>query len=246
MIINNKAFYLFLLLFLSFRLSSQRIRIVLTGGPCSGKTITLNALKEKFGDRCYIIPEASRIIIDEFIEEEKMFIDNAGKIDFIDSQYVLEFQIRVIQKQIEQESAIPNDNDLTIIQDRSLIDSLAYSQEYGLDIPTEIITEVNEILERNRFDLILYYNRDQSDGRIASENPKTINKKLWRSYSERNYGYKKTRKKDKRLTKSLTETANRIRRTLSGDIRKIPYSPTIGEKIDKTKIVISEYFDSEI
>ncbi len=38
-------------------------RIVLTGGPCSGKTTVISALKEEFGDRIILVPEVATILL---------------------------------------------------------------------------------------------------------------------------------------------------------------------------------------
>jgi len=38
-------------------------KIVLTGGPCAGKTTTLSALRQKFGSRLYFVPEAATMLL---------------------------------------------------------------------------------------------------------------------------------------------------------------------------------------
>jgi len=38
-------------------------KIVITGGPCAGKTSALEALKQKFGDQILVVPEAATILL---------------------------------------------------------------------------------------------------------------------------------------------------------------------------------------
>jgi predicted ATPase len=38
-------------------------KVVLTGGPCSGKTTTLNAIREEFGGQVMVVPEAATILL---------------------------------------------------------------------------------------------------------------------------------------------------------------------------------------
>jgi predicted ATPase len=39
-------------------------KVVLTGGPCSGKTTTLRVLKEEFGDQIKVVPEIATILLE--------------------------------------------------------------------------------------------------------------------------------------------------------------------------------------
>lgn len=45
--------------------TTNKIRkIVLTGGPCSGKTTTLRVLQEEFGDQIKLVPEVATVLLD--------------------------------------------------------------------------------------------------------------------------------------------------------------------------------------
>ncbi|MBW3011717.1 ATP-binding protein [Candidatus Woesearchaeota archaeon] len=84
-------------------------KYIITGGPCTGKTTILNALKEKGYST---VPEAARILIKE---QQK----NGGIFPWNNLE---KFKELVIEKQLELESqAEPN-----AFLDRSLIDLLAY------------------------------------------------------------------------------------------------------------------------
>lgn len=47
----------------AMRLAIRLPRIVLTGGPCSGKSTVMEALKKRFGDRLHCVPEVATIVI---------------------------------------------------------------------------------------------------------------------------------------------------------------------------------------
>lgn len=99
------------------------MKIVLTGGPCGGKTTAIQRIEEEFTERGYqvvIVPEAATILINMGI---KPFGKNA-----ID---VVEFQRMVIELQIKLESLAmrsikATSNDVIILCDRGIIDDKAY------------------------------------------------------------------------------------------------------------------------
>ena len=97
-------------------------KYVITGGPSSGKTVTLKYL-EKEG--YHIVPEAARIII----EEQKKI--NGTLVPWIRPY---DFQIALFNKQIELESA----TDKIAFTDRGIIDNIGYCKYYKISVPDEI------------------------------------------------------------------------------------------------------------
>jgi predicted ATPase len=93
----------------------MRVRVVLTGAPCSGKTTVLNALKEAFkSDPTYRFVDE---IATKYVREEQ----SKGLDPYKDLKT---FEEAMIKLQKEAEDAHNHDNTCTII-DRSMIDHLA-------------------------------------------------------------------------------------------------------------------------
>lgn len=94
---------------------------VITGGPCCGKTTTINHLGA-LGHS--IIPEAARIYIDEGVSKgltlDEMRTDKEM------------FQKNILRLNSELESRHPSDR-LTFL-DRSAVDNLAYSRLHGVNL----------------------------------------------------------------------------------------------------------------
>lgn len=115
--------------------------MVLTGGPCCGKSTTINELKKRGYS---ILEEVAR----EILQEER-YKEN--------KDYEL-FQEEIFKRQVEKESKIV---DLTFL-DRSTIDGIAYSLLYLKYIPFN----VNSYDLRNRYSKIFFLDRFplQKDG----------------------------------------------------------------------------------
>ena len=99
-------------------------KIVLTGGPCSGKTKVINALKEKLlenGYKVIIVPEtAAQLIGSNILPNDK------------DYKHTLMFQDLVLRTQKQKEAGaleyanyIKKTNDIIIIYDRAILDGMA-------------------------------------------------------------------------------------------------------------------------
>lgn len=99
------------------------IKVALTGGPCGGKTTSIDTIVEEFSEKGYrvlIVPEAATILINMGI---KPFGDN--QID------IIEFQRLVIDLQLKLESyaekiASESEKPTIILCDRGIIDDKAY------------------------------------------------------------------------------------------------------------------------
>lgn len=117
-------------------------KIALTGGPCGGKTTSINKIKEKFTELGYqiiVVPEAATLLIN-------MGIKPFGE----DSLEPFEFQKLVIEtasklEDIAYRKAMLDNKDTLIICDRGLIDSKAYIDKDGW----------NKLLK--------YYNKKETD-----------------------------------------------------------------------------------
>jgi predicted ATPase len=97
--------------------------IVLIGGPSSGKTTLINALKEK-GQVCY--PEISREVIKEAQAQgiDQLFLENP----LLFSQLLLEGRVQQFKKAQEETSEY-------VFLDRGLPDVLAYMNYIGNTYP---------------------------------------------------------------------------------------------------------------
>ncbi len=97
---------------------------VVTGGPCSGKTATLEALS-KLGYNT--VPEAARVYIDEKMKEGQV-IEDIRKDE-------AEFQRKLFKLKIEIEEKTPKDK--IVFFDRGMPDSISYYSVAGAD-PQEV------------------------------------------------------------------------------------------------------------
>ena len=89
-------------------------RIVLSGGPCCGKTTTIDFLRKQ-GHR--ILPEMAREVIEEGI--------------YHPSKNVLEFQEEILRRQILQEEKTSG----LVFLDRSALDGMVYSLFFLNKVP---------------------------------------------------------------------------------------------------------------
>ncbi|MBD3638702.1 MAG: ATP-binding protein [Crocinitomicaceae bacterium] len=111
---------------------------VITGGPCSGKTTVINILAKR-GYKTTI--EHARHYIDTQKE-----LGNAVEAIRANKR---EFQMRVLEMQIEEESKLSTED--TVFLDRALPDAVAYYLFLGLDLDDELINAVNTFCYKNIF-----------------------------------------------------------------------------------------------
>ena len=124
-------------------------RIVLTGGPCAGKTSALKGIDEyfsKLGYKVTIVPEAASMLINGGI---KCFGDNCLEL--------YEFQNNILKLQLQNERlfekiarSYSNDTKCIMIYDRGLMDNNAYIDTKSFD---RILLENN----MSKLDLIDHY-----------------------------------------------------------------------------------------
>ncbi len=98
-------------------------KVIITGGPHTGKTTLLDALKIKHPNYIYI-PEPATLVIEAEYEKEKSEKDYVGTFPW--NNYA-EFGPKVITKSLVLEKAVESETGL-IVLDRSLIDTIAYAR----------------------------------------------------------------------------------------------------------------------
>lgn len=114
-------------------------KIVLTGGPCSGKTTTLRVLQEEFRDQILLVPEAATILLSGGFPVP-------GKDVEWSTEWQAAFQAAILplQKSIEDAYALMAQAKSCglVICDRGILDGAAYTpggvtefcRRYGVDV----------------------------------------------------------------------------------------------------------------
>lgn len=128
-----------------------KTKIVLSGGPCCGKTSVITELEK----RGYpVLPEVARLLIER--EQQREVFEEKRVLPW--TQPLL-FQHRVIQLQLEQESL--SGSDLAFL-DRSLVDIVAYLTWYGLEVPSYLTKSIQRANYTSAFilDPLPFYESD--------------------------------------------------------------------------------------
>jgi hypothetical protein len=100
-------------------------RVVLTGGPCAGKTSCLRAIRERFGEQVVTVPEAATLVLGSGFPPP-----GHERIDCPDQAWLQSFQgtILAIQQTIEEsfEQLARNCRVSLMVCDRGVLDGAAY------------------------------------------------------------------------------------------------------------------------
>ena len=100
-------------------------RVVLTGGPCAGKTTTLNKLRCEFDDRIVVVPETATILLSSGFPVP-------GEDIKWSPEWQTEFQSAIFSVQKSMENVytlLPQEKGASlVICDRGLLDGAAYTQ----------------------------------------------------------------------------------------------------------------------
>ena len=148
---------------------------VITGGPSSGKTTSINELS-KLG--FHTVPEIARILIDREKDSGKTLDQIRG------DELEPDFQERVLKMKIEIENKTPKDK--VVFFDRGIPDSIAYYEILGID-PKKL----KEFCREKRYKKIFFleqlpYKKDYA----RTEDIETVNKiseLLFKAYADLEY-----------------------------------------------------------
>jgi adenylate cyclase len=94
--------------------------LVITGGPCSGKTTSIEVLKRHFGDRVRFVPEAARFLI----EELGMRPNPKDPISFANFQATLYTTQRTLEEAALDDAWSRGQK--AVVADRGTLDTIAY------------------------------------------------------------------------------------------------------------------------
>lgn len=166
----------------------MKFRVVLTGAPCSGKTTTLNALKEKLkGNTSYhFIDEIATRYIHE---QQKSGIDPFANL--------IKFERTVITQQTAEEDAV-SENDSCTILDRSILDDLAITEmlEVGKSEHIDVAKEIETVAMTRHYDLVFILDqlpfektvdRREKDAADAARQDKYIRSTYAKFYNQLGY-----------------------------------------------------------
>lgn len=135
------------------------LKIVLTGGPSSGKTTVLNKIQEEYKELGYyviVVPETATELINSGI---RPFGDNAISL--------VEFQKCVLETQLRKESVAEyaakmiNEEKTIIVFDRGTVDGYGYVNEYEWK-GVLINSNVNHSELLNNYDAIIYLESNEA------------------------------------------------------------------------------------
>lgn len=132
-------------------------RIVLTGGPGSGKTTVLNSIVNMYtslGVKVVVVSETATEIINSGI---KPFGDD--KIEMLDFQkLVLSLQLskeKIYDEAIRMYQKVHPNEDILIIYDRGSIDNKAYITDEEFDAVMQSVCDADYSTILNKYDLII-------------------------------------------------------------------------------------------
>lgn len=136
------------------------LKVVLTGGPCGGKTTSMAAIEENFKEKGYhviIVPEAATTLINSGI---RPFGNNSlSMYDF--QKYVMKLQLEL--ENLASIAATETASPTIIICDRGLLDDKAYVTEKEFQqLLVDFNTTQFDLL--NRYDLVLHL-KTAADGK---------------------------------------------------------------------------------
>jgi len=146
-------------------------KYVITGGPCVGKTTTIDELARR-GHQT--MPETARMIIQEELAKPN------GVLPWTD---LLGFQYLVLNRQMDLEKYLEGDS---FFLDRA-IDGIAYCRLGGIKVPKELIY----FAKTNRYDRILLLDqlpyKQDCERREDSVIAKKIHDEIFRVYTDFDY-----------------------------------------------------------
>ena len=201
-----------------------KANIVLTGGPCAGKTTTISCVKEYLEGLGYHV-----LLLNECATE----LINGGIRPFGDNKIpVFDFQNEILNLQLYKEkrymdiiNKLPDDTKCIILSDRGILDSKAY---LGEELFTKLL-DMNNLKEENlgnQYDMIIHMVTVASD--IKNKYNTTTN-------SARFEDADAAIDLDKRTSEVWKNHRN---------VKVIEATEIIDEKIEKVKKVILDYLNN--
>ena len=155
-------------------------RIVLTGGPCAGKTTVLSKIESfllKKGYKVFIVRESATELIASGITPHE---DGVGMLNF--QKLILLYQYH--KEEIYNKALEYINDDVVIIYDRALLDNRAYINNFQFDLilnelSLEIGKKIDEFDILSRYDMVIHletsavgkgYNLQNNVARYESQN----------------------------------------------------------------------------
>ena len=201
-----------------------KANIVLTGGPCAGKTTTIAKVKEDLENLGYHV-----LLLNECATE----VINGGIRPFGDNQVsVFDFQNEVLNLQLFKEKRyldiidkLPEDTNCIILSDRGIMDSKAY---LGSELFTKLLDQ-NNLKEEDlghQYDMIIHLVT------VATNNQNKYN----------------TSTNSARFEEDIYEVIDLDRRTNEvwqkhKNLKRVEATGTIEEKIEKVIDIIHDYLE---
>jgi predicted ATPase len=149
-------------------------KYVITGGPCTGKTTMIEALKEQ-GYKT--IQESAT----EIIKEEQA---NGVKAPQAEES----FNSKVVGRQVKEEVEVGKEKEVFL--DRSMIDPVAYCRFYGFDVPQDVMDKIKQSHNYKVVFLLDFISENQHKNGIRIESQQeaeNIHKKIKKTYES--FGY---------------------------------------------------------
>jgi len=112
-------------------------KIIITGGPCVGKTTTINLLK---GPGIHVVDEVPRDIIAAELKKKEQDPLYEPIVPWTKFEA---FQHAIIEEQLKRELTVPAQTH-TILLDRSLVDLIGYCKVAGKQAPQQLISHIKK------------------------------------------------------------------------------------------------------
>lgn len=133
-------------------------RIVLTGGPCAGKTTVLSKIEEDLrskGYKVFVVKESATELINGGITP---FEDGLGMYNFQKIIMMYQYQKEEVYNKAVMESL---DDNIVIIYDRGLLDNKSYVDDLQFklileDLSLSLGRQIDEFDIANRYDMVIH------------------------------------------------------------------------------------------
>lgn len=130
----------------------EKLKVVLTGGPCGGKTTAINEIQSIFEERGYkviVVPEAATILINSGI---KPFGEDALSMEAF-QKYVIDLQLTL--ERLAEQNAKESKKEAIIVCDRGILDDKAYVDNTTFK---KLLGDIDkhEIDIMNNYDLVIH------------------------------------------------------------------------------------------